>query len=170
MKKIIVSVVALLLLVAPAFAANKIAFVDLQKVLQASKTGVAAQAELSKMAKELENEFKIKEGEFLKFKGDLEKQVDLLSATAKQEKIKEFQQKASTLQAFKSQAERKLQTFDRQRTQSMVNELTIILEKFGKDDKYDMIFERSESGVLFVGEDVADLTEKLTKAYDASKK
>ncbi|MCK4501572.1 MAG: OmpH family outer membrane protein, partial [Desulfuromonadales bacterium] len=160
----------LLLFAAPAFAATKIAYVDLQKVLQSSQAGVQARADIAKLEKELETEFKIKEGEFLKFKGDLEKQADLLSKSAKQEKVQEFQKKLAELQSFKQKAQRILQNDDRKRTQSMVNELTVLLAKFGKDDGYSAIFERSEGGLLFIGDDVVNLTDKLIKAYDASKK
>lgn len=169
MKKIVIVLGALLLFAVPAFAATKIAYVDLQKALNLSKSGAQAKADIAAQAKELENEFKIKQGEFLKLKGELEKQADLLSESAKAEKVEEYQKRGVELQQFKNVAQRKLQQEDSKRTQSIIKELTTLLQGFGKDGGYTMIIERSEGGVIYVAEDVVDLTDKLIKAYDAGK-
>lgn len=169
MKKIVIVLVAFLLLAVPAFAATKIAYVDLQKALNLSKSGAQAKADIAAQAKEFENEFKIKQGEFLKLKGELEKQADLLSESAKTEKIKEYQTRVAELQKFKNDAQRKLQQEDSKRTQAIIKDLTGILQGFGKDGGYTMIIERSEGGVVYVAEDVVDLTDKLIKTYDAGK-
>ena len=170
MKKIILALTVLLFLSVPAFAANKFAVVDLQKALNLSKAGAQAKSDIAAQAKEFETEFKIKQGEFLKLKGELEKQAALLSDTAKQEKFKEYQQRAEALQKFKEGAQRSLQQEDGKRTQEILKELTVILEKFGKEGKYTMIIERSEGGLIYVDEKIDNLTDKLIKAYDASKK
>lgn len=169
MKKITIALVTLLLLTTPAFAATKIATVDLQKALNLSKAGAAAKADIAAQAKELETEFKIKQGEFLKLKGELEKQAALLSDNAKEEKIKEYQQRATALQQFQQDAQRKLQQEDGKKTQAILKELSEILKKFGKDGGYTMIVERSEGGVIYADDTVDDLTDKLIKAYDAKK-
>lgn len=169
MKKITIALVTLLLLTAPSFAATKIATVDLQKALNLSKAGAAAKADIAAQAKELETEFKIKQGEFLKLKSELEKQAALLSDNAKEEKIKEYQQSATALQQFKQDAQRKLQQEDGKKTQAILKELTEILKKFGKDGGYTLIVERSEGGVIYADDKVDDLTDKLIKAYDAKK-
>lgn len=170
MKKITMILAALLLLSTTAFAANKLAYVDLQKALNLSKAGAQAKTEIAELAKQYETEFKIQQGDFLKLKGELEKQAALLSDTAKQEKIKEYQQSAEALQKFQQDAQRKLQQEDGKRTQEILKELSVILKEFGKDGKYTMIFERSEGGLVYIDEKVDDLTEKLIKAYDESKK
>ena len=170
MKKITIALVTLLLFAVPAFAATKIATVDLQKALNLSKAGAAAKAEIAAQAKELETEFKIKQGEFLKLKGELEKQAALLSDNAKEEKIKEYQKSATELQQFKQNAQRQLQQEDGKRTQAILKELSELLKKFGKDGGYTLIIERSEGGVIYSADNVDDLTDKLIKAYDESKK
>ncbi|MFK5925643.1 MAG: OmpH family outer membrane protein [Desulfuromusa sp.] len=169
MKKIVFALIAVLLLSVPAFAATKTAYVDLQKALNLSKAGAQAKSDIAAQAKEYETEFKIKQGEFLKLKGELEKQAALLSDTAKQQKIKEYQQSGEALQKFQKEAQRNLQQEDGKRTQQILKELSEILQKFGKDGDYSMIIERSEGGLVYVAENVDDLTEKLIKAYDASK-
>ncbi len=170
MRKLVIALISVLLFSAPAFAASEIAYVDLQKALNLSKAGAQAKSDIAAQAKEFETEFKIKQGEFLKLKTELEKQVALLSDTAKQEKIIEYQKSGEALQKFKQEAQRKLQQEDGKRTQQILKELSVILQKFGKDGGYAMIIERSEGGLLYVAENVDDLTDKLIKAYDASNK
>jgi len=169
MKKIIIALLAVLLLSAPAFAETKIAYVNLQKALNDSKAGAQAKSDIAAQAKEYETEFKIKQGEFLKLKSELEKQAALLSDSAKQEKIKEYQKSGEELQKLQNDVRRKLQQEDEKRTQLILGELSTILQKFGKDGGYTMILERSEGGLVYVAESVVDLTAELIKTYDASK-
>ena len=170
MKKIIVALFAVLLLTTPAFAEMKIAYVNLQKALNDSVAGAQAKSEIAAQAKEYETEFKIKQDTFLKLKNELEKQGALLSDNAKAEKIKEYQTQVASLQKFQSDARRKLQQEDEKRTQEILKELSAILKKFGKDGDYSMIIERSEGGLIYVADDMIDLTVQLIEAYDKSKK
>ena len=170
MKRFTIAFVALLMFVTPAFAEMKIAYVDLQKALNLSKAGAEAKTEIAAQAKEYETEFKIKEGEFLKLKGELEKQAALLSDSAKQEKLQEYQKSVGELQQFKQDAQRKLQQEDGKLTQSILKDLSAILKKMGKDGGYSMILERSEGGLVYVAENLNDLTDELIKAYDKTYK
>ncbi len=170
MKKILFALVALLLFVTPAFAEMKIAYVDLQKALNLSKAGAEAKSEIAAKAKEYETEFKIKEGAFLELKGELEQQAALLSDSAKQEKVREYQQRVAELQKFKQDAQRKLQQEDGKLTQSILKDLSVILKKMGKDGGYAMVLEKSEGGLVYIADHMNDLTDELIKAYDKSYK
>ena len=93
MNKIIIALITVLLFAAPSFAGTKLGYVNLQKALNDSKAGAEAKSKISAQAKEYETQFKIKQGDFLKLKRALEKQAALLSDSAKQEKILEYQKK-----------------------------------------------------------------------------
>lgn len=166
MKRFTIVLVALLLFVTPAFAEMRIGYVDLQKALNLSKAGAEAKSEIAAQAKEYEIEFKIKEGEFLKLKGELEKQAALLSDSAKQEKLQVYQKSVADLQKFQQDAQRKLQQEDGKLTQVILKDLSVILETMGKEGKYSMILERSESGLVYIAEDINDLTDDLIASYD----
>ena len=170
MKKIIIALLAVFLLSTPAFAEMKIAYVNLQKALNDSATGAQAKSEIAAQAKEYETEFKIKQEAFLKLKNELQTQGALLSDTAKEEKLKEYQTQVADLQKFQNDARRKLQQEDEKRTQEILKELSEILRKFGKDGGYSMIIERSEGGLIYVADDMIDLTIQLIEVYDESKK
>ena len=170
MRKIIFVLLATFLLSTPAFAEMKVAYVNLQKALNDSVSGAQAKVKIAAQAKEFETEFKIKQEAFLKLKNELEKQGALLSDAAKAEKIKEYQVQASSLQQFQNEARRQLQQEDEKYTQEILKELTAILQKFGRDGGYSMIFEKTEGGLIYVADDMIDLTIQLIEAYDASKK
>lgn len=169
MKKIIIGIVALLLLATPVFAATKIGYVNLQKVLQESKAGVDARAELDKIGTALETELKIKQGEFLKFQEDLKTQVGVLSKGALQKKEQELQQKYLELRNLDQQAKATLNKEERKRTAPILKELKVVMQKIGKSGDYSMILEYTEGGLLYIGSDVDDLTEQLIKKYNATK-
>lgn len=169
MNKLIVSLIALLLLAAPALAETKIAYVDLQKALNLSKTGIEAKQQISVQVKKYEGEFKAKQDELMKLKEELEKQAVLLSDEAKAKKERDFQQNVKELQRFQKDIKEELQQRDGELTKKILNELFEILQTIGKDGGYSMILEKNEGAVIYADASV-DLTDALIKAYDASKK
>jgi outer membrane protein len=158
-----------LFLAVPAFAATKIAYVDLQKALNLSKAGAQAKSEISELVKKYEAEFKDMQDELLQKKGDLEKQAALLSDSAKAEKEREYQKEVKELQRFQKDVKDELQQKDAQHTKRILNELFDVLQKMGKDGGYTMILEKNEGAVIYADENI-DLTDELIKAYDASQK
>ena len=169
MNKIIVSLIALMLLAVPALAETKIAYVDLQKALNLSKTGVEAKQQIGVQVKKYEGEFKAKQDELMKLKEELEKQAVLLSDAAKAQKEREFQQNVKELQRFQKDIKEELQQRDAELTKRILNELFEILQTIGKNGSYTMILEKNEGAVIFADANI-DLTDELIKAYDASKK
>ncbi len=169
MKKIVVFLLAVIFLAAPAFAETKIGYVDLQKALNLSKAGAQAKGEISELVKKYEAEFKNMQNELLKKKGDLEKQAALLSDSAKAEKEHDYQKDVKELQRFQKDVKDELQQKDAEHTKRILNELFEVLQQLGKDDGYTMILEKSEGAVIYADESV-NLTDKLIETYDAKKK
>ncbi len=168
MKRIVVALIALLLLAAPALAETKIAYVDLQKALNLSKAGVEAKNAIAAQVKKYEDEFKIKQEGLQKLKEELEKQAVLLSDSAKAQKERDFQQNVKELQRFQKDVKEELQQQDADATKRILNELFEVLQKLGKESGYQMIIEKNEGAVIYADESV-DLTDELIKAFDAAR-
>ncbi len=168
MKKIVLIAVALLLLVTPAFADMKVGYVDLQKALNTCKAGQQAKGTISSLVKKYEGEFKAKQQELLELKGNLEKQAALLSADARKEKEREYQQEVKELQRFQKDVKEELQQKDADHTKRILNELFETLKTIGAEGKYTMILEKNEGAVIYADESI-DLTAELVKKYDARK-
>jgi len=168
MRKIIITLLAILMFAAPALAETKIAYVDLQKALNLSKAGAEAMSNISAQAKKYEDEFKSMQDALKQKKDELEKQTALLSDTARAEKEREYQKGVKDLQRFKKDVNDELQQKDGVHTKRILKELIDILQKIGKDQNYTMIVEKTKGAVIFADENI-DLTDELIKAYDASK-
>ena len=168
MNKIVVALIAVMLLAVPALAETKIAYVDLQKALNLSKAGAEAKQQIGATVKTYEAEFKAKQEDLMKLKGELEKQAVLLSDSAKAKKERDYQQNVKELQRFQKDIKEELQQRDADFTKKILNELFEILQTIGKEGAYSMILEKNEGAVIYADQSV-DLTEALIKAYDASK-
>ncbi len=168
MKRIVLIALAIMLMAAPAFAELKVGYVDLQKALNTCKAGKDAKNTISSLVKKYEGEFKGKQENLLKLKNNLEKQASLLSADARKDKEREYQQEVKELQRFQKDVKEELQQKDADHTKRILNELFETLKTIGKDGQYTMILEKNEGAVIFADESI-DLTDQLVKLYDAKK-
>ncbi len=167
MNKISVILIALLFLAVPAFA-QKIGYVDLQRALNLSKAGVAAKQQMTEQVQKYEGEFKTRQDDVLRMKGDLEKQAALLSDSARAEREREYQRRVTDLQRFQQDIQEDLQRKDAEFTGRIINELFEIMQKLGTESDYTMIIERNEGAIVYA-DPKFDLTDELIKAYDATK-
>jgi len=172
MTKRIALFIPLLLLVA-AFAANaadvKIGYIDLQKALNMSEAGKAAKDKIAQRVKELESSFDGRQKELKKLKDDLDKQALLLSEDARAAKERDYQQKVKEFQRLSKDAQEEVQQKDADFTRQILEGLSKVIQEFGTKEGYTMILEKTESAVLYA-DDKVDLTDRLIKAFDASRK
>jgi outer membrane protein len=171
MKRIVALTITMLLLaVLPALAQTaKLGYVDLQKALNMSSSGQSAKAQIGERVKEYEGEVQSRQAELKKMKEDLEKQAVLLSEEARGKKEREYQQKLKEFQRFTKDIQEELQQKDADATRRILEELFGVIKKYGADNDFTMIFEKTESSVLYA-DDQVDLTEDIIKAYDAQNK
>lgn len=166
MKRMMIALMAVALLAAPAFAEVKVAYVDLQKALNMSQAGASAKEEISAQVKEYEAEFKNKQDQLMQMKNELEKQGALLSEAARSEKEREYQQQLKDLQRFQKDVQEELQQKDSAHTKRILNELYEILQQLGEEGGYTLILEKNEGAVIYADASI-DLTDALIEAYDA---
>lgn len=171
MKRLISMLLALMLLsVSPALAAEaKLGYVDLQKALNMSEAGKSAKDNIQKKVKEHEGAIDARQKELKKLKDDLEKQALLLSDEARAGKERDYQQKLKEFQRYTKDIQEELQQKDADFTRQILEELFTVIKEIGQKEGYTMIFEQSESSLLYA-DDKADLTDKVIKAYDVKAK
>lgn len=171
MKRLLSMLLALsLLTVVPALAAEvKLGYVDLQKALNLSEAGKAAKEKIQKKVKEHEGAIDTRQKELKKLKDELEKQALLLSDEARGAKERDYQQKLKEFQRYTKDIQEELQQKDADFTRQILEELFKVIKEIGEKEGYTMIFEQSESSLLFA-DDKIDLTDKVIKGYDAQAK
>ncbi len=168
MKRIAMLMILILLTALPAFAAElKVGYVDLQKALNLSKAGEQAKEKIAVQVKGYETELDARQEELKKLKDDLEKQALLLSADALSSKERDYQQRLKEFQRYTKDIQEELQQQDADFTRAIIEEIGKVIAEVGKKEGFTMIFEQSESAVLYA-DDKVDLTQMIIDAYDAT--
>ena len=162
-------VVGLFLLTSAAYGVEKFAVVDLQKALNLSKAGKDAKETFGKKVESAQKLVETREQELKRLQTEFEKQGLLLSTDARVEKTKEFEAKRRDLERYVKDSRDELTMEERRLTNKILEEIEKVVQRVGKEEGYTFIFERNQSGLLYL-RDVLDLTDRVIKAYDAQKK
>jgi outer membrane protein len=149
-------------------AAARIAYVDVQKVLVRSVAGVAAREQLEREKATMQKDVDKNRVEIEKLREELEKKGLVLSADAKREKEEVLQRKIRDLRRMSEDLQKELQTKEQALTQRILQELTTLIERIGKEKGFLLILERRSAGVIY-GDAEADVTEEIIRAYDQEK-
>jgi outer membrane protein len=144
---------------------TRIAYIDVQRVLARSSAGVAAREQLEREKSAMQKEMDGKRQELEKLRDELEKKGPLMTADARREKQEAFERKrrdaARMMDDFQKELEKKEQTL----LQRVLQDLSGVIDKVGKDKGYYMVLEKRGASVLYASPD-ADLTDEVIRAYD----
>lgn len=147
---------------------TKIGYLDMQQVLNTSEAGKAAKDQLQDKLKKYQEQINLKQADLQKLKNDLEKQGMTLNETARAAKEKDYQQKLKDFQRFTKDAEEDLQARDAEFTKKILETLEKIVQEYGKNNGYAMIFDARAAGMLYADKS-ADLTSEILKSLNAEK-
>jgi outer membrane protein len=158
-----------ILLAAGAAAAQetvKLAFVDMQKALNDSKSGKKALVELQKLMEERKTGLQKQKESLEKKKEELDKQGLLLNEETRKNREGEIRtlerDYSRTLSDLKEEFGRRETEF----TDVIRKDLLKVIEKVGKEGGYTLVLEKQYSAILYAPATI-DLTETLIKRYDA---
>jgi outer membrane protein len=149
-------------------AATRVVYVDVQKVLVRSVAGVAAREQLEREKATMQKDVDNRRSEVEKLREELEKKGLVLSADAKREKEETYQRKVRDLRRLAEDLEKELQRKEQKLTQGILQELTALIERVGKERSFLLILERRSAGVIY-GDADADITEDIIRVYDQEK-
>jgi outer membrane protein len=149
--------------------AVKVAYVDLQKVMMESEKGKDARKSLTDDFEKRKKEISQKQDELQKMKDALEKQVATITPEARAEKEKQYQNKLKDYQRIATDYQTELQQKDQDLTRRILKDLEEIVKSMGEAEKYTVIFERSQAGILFAAPSI-DITDKVIAQYNQTAK
>ena len=144
----------------------KIGYVDLQRALNESSAGKQAKEKFTAEVKRAESDILRRKEEVERLGASLEKQSSMLKDEARADKEKQFIQMQKDYERKVKDTKDELQIKDAQLTKGILEDLVTIIKKYGKENKYTIIFEKSETVLLYATESI-DLTEKILSLYDA---
>lgn len=146
-----------------------VGYVDLHKVLLESKIGKKSKAEIDKLIKEKETTIGKEEEKLKAMQQAFEKDQLLMTDAQKKTKQKEFQEKAEVYQKMVNEAKQEVSQKNTKYSAQTMTEVREIVATLAKEKKLSLVFEVTESGLLYA-EDSMDLTNKVIEKYDSKAK
>lgn len=166
MKRSSVVLVALVLVAAAApAAAQKVAVIDVQRVLTESDPGKEALQDLQKLQEE-----KIEEGRRLKQELDalqeqFSKQRLTLSDERLEEMSKEIEDRTITLRRFEDDAQREIDDARRRTLGKLESRILPVINEVGEEQGYELIFNKFQSGLVYAA-DTVDVTDEVIRRFN----
>lgn len=144
---------------------DNIAYIDLQRVIRDSKAGKAAKASFQKEFEQKRNIIEQKQKQLEQMRQEFIKNSSVMKPEARRDKASLIDEKEKELQRTREDFREDLQQRDLELTQKILKEIDGILKSIGKSGNYDIIFEKTEAGIVY-GSDSVDITDKVIQAYD----
>jgi|WetSurMetagenome_2_1015567.scaffolds.fasta_scaffold824005_1 outer membrane protein len=162
--KTIIVLVTGLAITLPAFAKElKIGYVHSQRIMAEFQESIEAQRTLDDEQKKYMDQAKKMEDEISKMEDDLKNQSLLLSEEKKTEKMQKIQEKYLTYQKFQQEIwgeQGKLYQRNKELTQPILDKVNTLIQKLGKDNGYDFIFDAAVGNLVYAKDDY-DMTQQL---------
>ncbi len=158
--------VLLLLATGPAFSADpvKIGVVDLQKILETSNSGKAAQNELKVQRDKMQADMKQRGNEIQEIESRMQREAMVMSKETREEKEREHRIKVSDFQALQRKYQSDLQEIERKLMGRLQTEITSLVTDIAKKDGYMLVI--SNIGVIY-SLPSTDITERLIQELNA---
>jgi len=169
MRKLVISMVAAAL-VAPLFAfaqgsPQRMAVIDVQKVLTQSTAGKAAYDKLKKMQDERVEKAKAMDEELRKLDADINAKKLSLSEDKLAEMQKQLADKKINMQRYAQDADREIGEARDRELQALEAKIKPIIDTIGKDMGIAAIFNKFESGLVYAS-DAIDITDTVVKKFN----
>ncbi len=160
---------AVLLFGATPAAAQNVAFIDVQYILENSNAGRIARDLLKQSTKRAQDRMETMKVEFEDLQKRYESQKGVLKPAAREDLEKQIIEKQMALRQELQRTQMDLQSRDAELTGAILDELRPFIEDIAKQRKVELVIEKGESGVLWADPKL-DLTQVVLQRYDASKK
>lgn len=144
---------------------QKIAYIDVQRVLARSAAGVAAREQLEREKATMQKEMDTKRNELEKLREELEKKGALLTADARRDKQEQFERKRRDAARLADDFQKELEKKESVLLQKVLQEISGVIDRIGKDRGCYLVVEKRGAGVIYAATE-ADLTDDIIRAYD----
>jgi len=144
---------------------SKIGVVDVQRVWARSAAGVAAREQLERERGAMQKEIDGKRQELEKLKEELDKRGALMTADARKEKMDVLERKQRDAARLVDDFRKELEKKEQGALHRVLQELSVLIERVGKERNYYMIVEKRGASVIYATPE-ADVTEEIIRAYD----
>jgi outer membrane protein len=142
----------------------KIGVANLQRVMETSNPGKAAQEEIKKQKDQMEQELKQKGGEIEELRKQLERESMVMSKEKREEKEREIRIKLNDFKSLQKRYRTQLQLLEKKLVNALLKDVSILVEEIGKKEGYLLII--NNTGVMYSPGSI-DITDQLIKELNA---
>lgn len=147
MKKNILWIAGLTLLLfvwtGTSLAADKIGFINMQTIIQNSNAGKKAAEDFKKLFARKQESIKSAENEVKKLKDELDRQGNVMTASARGDKEAAYQRKMRDYQILVDDTNKELQKRDQEYSQQLIPEILKVVRTIAEKEKYTLILDIS---------------------------
>ena len=151
----------------PLLAQQKIAVIDVARIMTESKRGQAVVAELEKLQVDKRAQLEAMNDGIIELRNRIQEGQLSLAEDALEKLQTELQEKGLQLERAREDAERQLQTMQKNDIKKVENDVMPIIEQVGRELGYTLIFNKFQSGLVFAGDEV-DITDEILARFDAA--
>jgi outer membrane protein len=143
----------------------KIGMIDLQKILELSEAGKAAQMEIDIKGKQMETDLKDKGTEIEAIEKEIKLEFLVMNQKVWEEKQRIKRIKIDDFKALRQKYLNDFKAVERSVTGRIQNEVVALLEDIGKKGGYAMIVEKRAGGVVYAPSSM-DITDSVIRIYN----
>ena len=158
MKKILISIILLIVISIPAYSSEKIVYLDVERIMQQSTAGKSIIAQLKKKREISISKFKKKEKEILDKEKKLIAQKNVLSKEDFESKIIELRKDISKYQKDRNKTSNEITKSRVKASTKLINKLTPILEEYSKKNSIRIIVQKKN---IVMGKKEDDITNDI---------
>ena len=146
-------------------APQKIAVIEVQRIIQESAIGKEALARVQKLQQAKQEDLAKRQKDLRELEQKIQEQGKSLSEEAMEKLQKDYQAKAVDLKRFQDDAQRELEDAQRKELKTLEERIMPVIDVVGKEMGYTLIFNKFQSGLLFAAED-ADITNAVITRFN----
>lgn len=140
-------------------------YVDVQKAVNESMAGKKAMKNFEEQVRTTQDDIMKEKEEIEKLGEIIKKQSMLLTEDVRREKEKDYLRRQRDFERKVKDSKSELQMKEAELTNDILEELIPIIQKYGKDNNYSIIFQKDVRMLLYAS-DALDLTGKIISIYD----
>lgn len=172
MKRLMISLMLVSGLASGAVAAElKIGVVNMQTALTQSKGGIENTAKLKAFYEEKMTVLKQKDEEIKKVDQEYKSKATILNDENKKKYEKRLGQMVDELRRLSKESDDEFREMEAKLTDEVLKALNKVVAEIGKTEKFDLLLESGSTvTTVLYRDDAIDVTDRVIKAYDASRK
>ncbi len=146
---------------------TKIGVIEVQRIVQESAIGKESLARVQKLQQAKQEDLTKRQKELRDLEQKIQDQGKALSEDAMEKLQKDYQAKAVELKRFQDDAQRELEESQRKELGDLEKRIMPVINDVAKEQGYQLVFNKFNSGLLFADDKSVDLTEAVITRFNS---